>query len=164
MFPKEIEKICHLNFDDLRGNLSVVLEGPMSSNSIALKRSLSNKNVFRGMHYQKSNSPQTKYVEVISGKIIDFVMCMNPLSKDYGKIYSEIITPGTTVRIPGDYAHGFYCMEETLFQYITDGKYSETDEIVISLEHERLAKHNVNVQGMIVSDKDSKGTAYADYF
>ena len=164
MFPKEIEKIAHLNFEDSRGNLSVILEGPLAGNSIALKRSMSNKGVFRGMHYQNSSSPQTKYVEVISGKIVDFVMCMNSLSKNYGQIYSEIITPGITVRIPGDYAHGFYCHEETMFQYITDGKYSEIDEIVISLDGETLRKHNVNDSHMIVSNKDAKGLRYTDYF
>ena len=46
----------------------------------------SKKNVFRGFHFQTKNK-QAKYVNVIKGKILDFVIDLKKF-KTYGKVFS----------------------------------------------------------------------------
>lgn len=164
MFPNEIIQMSHLNFCDDRGELQVVFEGDIVATSIALKRSFSRQGVFRGMHFQKLNAPQVKYIEVLSGSIIDFVVCMDDQKENFGKIYSQKIEPGHTYKIPASYAHGFYAIKDTVFQYITVGAYSASDEISFKLPVEIFAENQIDPNQLIVSQKDKGGADFNDIF
>ena len=48
----------------------------------------SKKNVFRGLHFQKTPYSQSKLVSVQNGKILDFVIDLREGSKTFGESYS----------------------------------------------------------------------------
>ena len=50
-----------------------------------INQSVSDKNVFRGFHFQKKPKEQAKYVWVESGAILDIVINIQPDSPDYKK-------------------------------------------------------------------------------
>ena len=165
MFPLDVS-IHKLNsFSDNRGCLDVIFEQEIS-NQISLKRSISKKNVFRGMHYQKSPSLQKKVIQVISGTVIDILINMDINSEVYGKIYEReiIATNSEVIHIPEHYAHGFIAMTETVFQYITFGKYSSNNEISIKLPESYFSKIEININDLIISEKDINAISYEDYF
>lgn len=162
MFPPDIKKLPHQKFKDDRGNLDIIFENEAITNALALKRSFSIKNVFRGLHYQTQNCPQTKYIEVVSGKILDIVLCMDCNSENFGKVFSEKITPGTTYVIPSTYAHGFFCYEDTVFQYLTLGPYSEKDELVIALDRNHFIDLDLTYESIEMSPKDKNGMSIRD--
>jgi dTDP-4-dehydrorhamnose 3,5-epimerase len=51
----------------------------------------SKKNVFRGFHFQVKNE-QSKYVNVVKGKILDVVIDLRKNSKTFGRIFSIILS------------------------------------------------------------------------
>ena len=55
------------------------------------KFSISKKNVLRGFHFQTKNK-QSKFVNVLKGKILDVVIDLRKKSKTYGKIFKIVVT------------------------------------------------------------------------
>jgi len=108
--------------EDSRGHLEVLYE----NNTTILKRSFSKKGVFRGLHRQAEPFLQEKIIRVVSGSIVDFVV---DVESESFSISSQKITPESDwVLIEGRYAHGFYALEDTVFEYICDGSYNEDAE------------------------------------
>ena len=105
-------------FEDERGWLQVLHE---SENSV-LKRSFSRQGVFRGLHYQPAPHQQTKLIRVIEGRIRDFVVDMNAPTALLRDI--ELAPANGWIRIAPNLAHGFYAIEDTLFEYVCDGGYA----------------------------------------
>ena len=164
MFPEDVEIYSQAKYADHRGDLTLIIDGMAQDLAVTLKRSRSQSNVFRGMHYQSPKNAQKKIIEVIEGEIIDFLIDMRPTSTEFGKLYSVPLEPGHTVIIPEHYSHGFFCKTDTIFQYLTLGKHSEEDEVVIRLEKEQLLSNGIDLNKMIISAKDLKGLAHSVYF
>ena len=133
-------------FNDDRGYLDVLYE----SQHIVLKRSFSKKGVFRGMHIQVAPYLQTKLIRVVDGRIIDFLVDFE--DKENNITWKEITPVDEWVKIAPNYAHGFYAMEDTTFEYICDGEYKETSEISFSIFG--FLEQEVNIKKPLVSDKD----------
>lgn len=132
--------------EDHRGWLEVLYE----SESTVLKRSFSRAGVFRGLHVQGEPSPQVKLIRVVSGAIQDFVVSMTDPDR---VIHQTRLTPEDGwVRIDADYAHGFFAIEDSVFEYVCDGGYDEASEQAFSIA-ERL-RDLLNVDAVILSDKD----------
>jgi len=79
--------------------------------------SCSAKNVFRGFHYiSPVSQPHTsRIMTVTSGRLIDFLVNVDPLSTEYGSIYvSHLSHGGPSLFIPSEptYAHGFLSLED----------------------------------------------------
>lgn len=109
-------------YSDARGWLDVLYEG----SGCVLKRSFSSRGVFRGLHLQLAPHRQTKLVRVVSGRIFDFVA--DPTVAD-PEIHCTAIGPERGwVLIPEHLAHGFYALEDTVFEYVCDGPYAEGHE------------------------------------
>ena len=72
--------------------------------------SYSNKNVIRGLHYQKEY-PQGKLIQVLKGEIFDVAVDINKDSSTYGKWHAEVLSDKNKKQlfIPPGYAHG-YCV------------------------------------------------------
>lgn len=132
--------------EDDRGWLEVLYE----SDTTVLKRSFSRKGVFRGLHVQSAPSPQVKLIRVVSGAIQDFVVSMN----DPGRVIHQtwLRPEDGWVRIDAEYAHGFFALEDTVFEYVCDGGYDEASEQAFSIA-ERLGEL-LNVDAVILSEKD----------
>lgn len=132
--------------EDNRGWLEVLYE----SDTVVLKRSFSRAGVFRGLHVQQAPSAQTKVVRVVSGAIVDVVVSMADPSR---ALKMTTLTPADGwVRIGSDYAHGFYALQDTVFEYVCDGGYDEASEEAFSIADRLPAL--LGVGAVILSDKD----------
>lgn len=132
--------------EDDRGWLEVLHE----SESMVLKRSFSRAGVFRGLHVQRPPSEQTKVIRVVSGAIVDVVVSMNDPDR---ALHTTRLTPDDGwVRIGAEYAHGFYALQDTVFEYVCDGGYDEASEQAFSIADRLPAL--LGVETVILSDKD----------
>ncbi len=113
--------------EDARGWLQVLYE----SNAMVLKRSFSRAGVFRGLHAQMAPSPQVKVIRVVSGRIVDFLVDLNDPARAI--VRKELAPEHGWVRIDANFAHGFYALEDTLFEYVCDGGYDEACEQAFSI-------------------------------
>ena len=139
-------------FSDSRGSMDVLYE----SCSAVLKRSNSKKGVFRGLHKQNAPAEQIKIIRIISGKIIDFVT--DPEDRDEIIWYTELSSEVDWVLIESNLAHGFYALEDVVFEYFCDGAYNESLEEVFRADS--IIKETLGLQPFYLSDKDQKGDSY----
>lgn len=140
-----LDHTAHRREDD-RGWLEVLYE----SETMVLKRSFSRKGVFRGLHVQMAPSAQTKVIRVVSGAIVDVVV---DVSDPALELKTTTLTPADGwVRIGAQYAHGFYALEDSLFEYACDGGYDEASEQAWSIA-DRLPEM-LGLETVILSDKD----------
>ena len=132
--------------EDNRGWLEVLYE----SDAMVLKRSFSRKGVFRGLHVQRAPSAQTKVIRVVEGSIVDVLVSMDDPSR---ALKTMTLTPADGwVRIDAQYAHGFYALQDTVFEYVCDGGYDEASEEAYSIADRLPAL--LGVDTVILSDKD----------
>ena len=118
----------------------------------------SKKNVFRGLHFQKTPYSQSKLVSVQNGKILDFVIDLREGSKTFGESYSINLSSDNNLSlfVPADFAHGYLTLEEnTVVSYKVDNYYSPSHE-----EGIRYNDPSINIQLpvdselLIISEKD----------
>ena len=132
--------------EDNRGWLEILYE----SDTIVLKRSFSKAGVFRGLHVQDAPSRQTKVIRVVSGSILDVVVHMDDPALE---LKCASLTPADGwVRIGPEYGHGFYALEDTVFEYVCDGGYDEASERAFSIVDRLPAL--LGTETVILSDKD----------
>lgn len=111
-----------LRIPDARGHVDILYE---SGNSV-LKRTFSKQGVFRGMHWQAPPAPQVKIFRIVQGHIADFVIDMDDPSRT---IHHSVVGPEDGwVRIAANLAHGFYALDDCVFEYFCDGGYNEAGE------------------------------------
>lgn len=133
-------------WEDSRGWLQVLYE----SDTMVLKRSFSRKGVFRGLHIQTGDTAQVKVIRVVRGRIIDFLVDIDDPARTIHR--QELGPEHDWVRIDAQYAHGFYALEDTVFEYVCDGGYSETNEKAFAIT-DYLARE-LGIADPILSDKD----------
>lgn len=129
-----------------------------------------NKYTLRGLHYQLDPFTQCKYLTVISGKVLDFVVQTNSLKSDFGKIYTFEVDDNHAVIVPRGYAHGILTLEpNTVIQYLVDNKYSPENErsllwhTVPGLYDEIVSRiDDFSEKNLTISEKDQKGHHYQD--
>ena len=116
----------------------------------------SKKNVFRGFHFQVKNK-QSKYVNVVKGKILDVVIDLRKNSKTFGKIFSIILSKKNALGlfIPAGFAHAYYSYDkENVIYYKLDNYYAPKYENGIIYKDPEL---KLNLSKKIkVSKKDKK--------
>lgn len=82
------------NFDN-RGNLRETFNKKnLNKNFIFEYCTTSKKNVLRGFHFQ-SKFKQSKYVNVVKGKILDVVIDLRRNSKTFGKSFKIVLSKKT---------------------------------------------------------------------
>ena len=144
LFP-ELSKQSKKNEDE-RGSLEILYE----SNAMVLKRSFSKKGVFRGLHLQSSPHKQTKLIRVVEGEIIDFII--DPNNEKNQIHWRKIDSKNDWILIAPDFAHGFYALTDTIFEYICDGAYNEESEQSYSITD--FLKKTMGINELILSEKD----------
>ena len=145
----KIKNFTPIEHKDSRGANRIYFED--SNAGICFKESTSKKHVFRGLHIQLPPNSQDKYISVTKGCVVDYVLCLNSMSKEFGKIKKfKITTDDGFYKIPKYCAHGYFAEEESIFSYVCLGKYSEKDELTILMEDDFY-------EGKIVSKKDIAG-------
>lgn len=148
LFPRLTD--APVTLGDARGKVEILYETPQ----VVLKRSTSARGVFRGLHRQVAPHLQHKIIRVIEGRILDFVT--DPDSPDDPIWYSEITPRDDWVHIDARLAHGFYALEDVVFEYFCEGGYNEAAE-----ESWFVAPQVAEMLGgapLQLSDKDQGGT------
>jgi len=133
-------------YEDERGWLEVLYE----SDSMVLKRSFSKAGVFRGLHVQRTPSRQAKVIRVVSGAIVDVIVSMNDPARE---LHTTRLAPEDGwVLIGAECAHGFFALQNTVFEYVCDGGYDEASELAFSITDRLPAL--LGVDAVILSEKD----------
>ncbi len=126
--------------------------------------SMSQKNVLRGLHFQK-DFPQAKLIRAISGEIYDVAVDIRDGSSTFGMWHGEILSNENKKQlyIPEGFAHGFYVRSKTaIIAYKCTDYYHPEDED--GLLWSSLGIDWGNTEPPILSDKDTKYLSFRDYF
>jgi dTDP-4-dehydrorhamnose 3,5-epimerase len=127
--------------------------------------SKSDKDVLRGLHFQKPPFCQGKLIRVIKGSVMDVVVDLRKASKTYGQHYKLILTEENKLMfyIPEGFAHGFLTLEDnTIFSYKCTNFYNKASEGGI-MWNDKTLKINWNIINPIISDKDTKNEKFIDF-
>lgn len=117
--------------------------------------SKSKKNVLRGLHLQTKN-PQSKFVSVLKGKILDVAVDLRKNSKNFGKSYKTVLSAKNckSFYIPKGFAHGFLALEkENIVLYGCDNYRDKNSEVSIKWNDPKL-KINWGIKKPKLSKKD----------
>jgi dTDP-4-dehydrorhamnose 3,5-epimerase len=96
-----------------------------------VNQSISERNVLRGLHYQRAPHAQSKLVRVVSGTIFDVAVDVRPDSPTYARWVGVELTADEhkMMYIPAWCAHGFCVLSEhAQVVYLTSTEYSPESE------------------------------------
>jgi dTDP-4-dehydrorhamnose 3,5-epimerase len=158
-------------FEDERGyfmetyNKEVFNKAGITNQFVQDNQSLSQKNVLRGLHFQKPPFSQAKLISVIKGSVLDVAVDLRKKSKTFGQHYllelSE--TNKRLFYIPEGFAHGFLTLKDnTIFSYKCSNNYNKDSEDAIFWNDE-LLDINWEVENPILSEKDKKAQSFNNY-
>jgi len=127
--------------------------------------SKSQKNVLRGLHFQRYPFAQGKLVKVVKGGVLDVAVDIRKDSPTYGKWFSHELNEDnkTMLWIPPGFAHGFLTLrDDTIFQYKCTNYYDKASEGSIRWNDPDI---NIlwNVENPIVSEKDQQAPFLKDF-
>ena len=120
--------------------------------------SRSQKNVLRGLHFQKEN-PQGKLVRVVRGEVFDVAVDIRKDSSTYGKWVGVILSEDNKSQlwIPPGLAHGFLVLSDIAdFEYKCTNYYDPNSERCL-LWNDPTVNINWPISTPILSDKDRLG-------
>lgn len=130
----------------------------MSLNFVQDNHSQSQKNVLRGLHFQKEN-PQGKLVRVVRGEVFDVAVDIRKDSSTYGKWVGVILSEDNKSQlwIPPGLAHGFLVMSDIAdFEYKCTNYYDPNSERCL-LWNDPTVNINWPISTPILSEKDKLG-------
>ena len=121
--PTELPEVVEITpkvFPDERGSFSEIFKasdfaGHAVPNTFKqMNRSISKKDVLRGLHYQKNPMAQGKLLSVMAGTIFDVAVDIRVGSPTYGKWISRELSAEkkNMLYVPAGYAHGFCVMSD----------------------------------------------------
>ena len=136
----------------------------LPSHFVQENRSFSVKNTVRGLHFQVPPHGQGKLVQVLHGRALDVVVDIRKNSPSFGKSYSILLSHEEIVQmyVPLGFAHGFYAIEDTIFNYKCTSFYEPSAERSIQWNDPDL---NIEwgIEHPILSPKDFKGINFNDF-
>jgi len=160
-FIKDLILITPNVFTDDRGyfmesyNLKK-LEKVIKTEFVQDNESLSQKNVLRGLHFQKPPNAQAKLIRVVQGSILDVAVDLRKDSETYGKHFTHILSDKNKKQlyIPVGFAHGLLCLEKnTILNYKCSAYYDASSEDSILWNDSEL---NIDwgIDNPILAEKD----------
>ena len=155
---KDLLIVKQKNNSDKRGNLRETFNDKILKKKFIFEYcTTSKKNVFRGFHFQIKNK-QSKYVNVVKGKILDVGIDLRKNSKTFGEVFSIILSKKNAIGlyIPAGFAHAYYSYDkENIIYYKLDNYYNPKYESGIIYNDP-----SINIKWpkkkMIISQKDKK--------
>ena len=117
----------------------------------------SKKNAVRGFHFQ-SKFKQAKYVNVVKGKILDYVIDLRKNSKTFGKTFKIVLSSKNCLGllIPAGFAHAYYSYEKlNIIYYKLTNYYKPQFEDGI-IYNDKDLKIKWGIKNPILSAKDKK--------
>lgn len=122
--------------------------------------SRSQKNVIRGLHFQRSPHRQGKLVRCISGTVWDVAVDLRRNSSTYGKWYGIELSDEnkTMLYLPPGFAHGFAVLSETAeFVYKVTAEYAPESDGGIAWNDPTLGiQWPIAPEDALVSEKDNQ--------
>jgi dTDP-4-dehydrorhamnose 3,5-epimerase len=90
----------------------------------------SKKGVLRGLHFQRGDFAQKKFVICLSGKIEDIAIDLRPDSDTKGKLFRTTLIGmhNTGVIVPEGFAHAIFAHEESTIVNVCDKPYHPGEE------------------------------------
>ena len=114
--------------------------------------------VIRGLHYQLEPFAQTKFIRVLSGKILDVVVDLRRGSLSFGKVFSQELSAENHLQllVPKGFAHGYSVLSKSAeVFYKCDEFYSKENEAGLAYNDPYLKiDWNIEAGKEIISDKD----------
>jgi len=152
------------NFDN-RGSLRETFKDKTLKKKFVFEYcTTSKKNVLRGFHFQ-TKFKQSKYVNVIKGKILDVVIDLRKKSKTFGEVFKIILSRENCLGlyIPAGFAHAYFSYEkENIIYYKLDNYYAPNFESGIIYNDSSL-KIKWPRKKIIVSNKDRKLLTFKEF-
>lgn len=127
--------------------------------------SKSQKNVLRGLHFQKPPFTQGKLVRVIKGTVLDVAVDLRKNSPTYGQYNIVKLTEENKLMywVPPGFAHGFVTLEDnTIFTYKCTNIYNKASEGSI-LWNDPDIGIDWGIENPILSEKDETGSLFKDF-
>ena len=124
----------------------------------------SKKDVLRGFHFQYK-SKQSKYVNVLKGKILDVVIDLRKKSKTFGKVFKIILSKENALGlfIPSGFAHAYYSIDnQNIIYYKLDNYYAPKYESGI-VYNDPVIKIKWPKKKFLVSKKDKKLLTFKEF-
>lgn len=128
-------------------------------------QSFSQKNVVRGLHFQKPPFTQAKLVSVIQGAVLDVAVDLRKGSPTYGQYVSAVLTGENhhQLFVPEGFAHGFSVLEDnTIFSYKCSNLYNKASEGSVRFDDPDI-HIEWGVENPILSEKDTQGPWLKDF-
>ena len=118
--------------------------------------SFSSKGTLRGLHFQNPPYSQAKLVRVITGKVLDIAVDIRQGSPTYGQHASIVLDSKkhNIAFVPKGFAHGFYAIEDAIFQYKCTNFYNKESEGGLFWNDETLKINWQTNNSPIISEKD----------
>ncbi len=151
-------------FGDKRGyffesfNLELFKKVDSTVTFVQDNESFSAKGVLRGLHFQKPPYTQAKLVRVVKGKVLDVAVDLRKNSATYGQYASVLLDANlhNMAYVPEGFAHGFYTIEDAIFQYKCSNYYHKESEGGIIWNDSQLAiDWQLDRNEPLISEKDS---------
>ena len=163
---KGLKIIQQKKFGDSRGNLRETFRKKIIKwdSLIFDYATTSKKNVLRGFHFN-SKFPQAKFVTVLKGKILDYVIDLRKKSHTFGKSFSIILSDNNckSLYIPKGFAHAYYSFSKlNIIYYKLSNYYHPEYEDGVLWDDESL-KIKWPTKNPIVSKKDKKLRSFLDF-
>ncbi len=162
---KNLVIVKQKNNTDNRGTLREIFNNKILKKKFVFEYcTTSKKNVLRGFHFQ-TRFKQSKYVNVIKGKILDVVIDLRKNSKTFGKIFKIILSQKNALSlfVPAGFAHAYYSIEkENVIYYKLDNYYSPKFEDGIAY-NDKYLKINWPKSKIITSKKDKKLLSFEEF-
>lgn len=153
---KDLLIVKQKNNSDKRGNLRETYNFKILKKKFVFEYCTTSKNnVLRGFHFQ-SKLKQSKYVNVVKGKILDVVIDLRKKSKTFGKTFQIVLSKKNSLGlfIPAGFAHAYFSYEkENIIYYKLDNYYAPKYESGIIYNDKNL-KIKWPKKKMIISKKD----------
>jgi len=164
--------VNHKTFGDHRGNfcqivLDMKLDTRLDKDWVQINTSISvDPYTVRGLHFQDEPFAQAKYMKVIHGKIINFVVCIDKNRPDYGEKYFFDLNKDQAVMVPRGFANGLTTLEpNTVIQYLVDNPYEPKHEHSLLYSSIDVFDELVSsfTDNPIISEKDADGILWENF-
>lgn len=128
--------------------------------------SCSRRGVVRGIHYQWQE-PMGKLVRVVNGSILDFAVDLRANSPTFGQYHFEHLSMANNLQfwVPPGFGHAFIALEDnTHVTYKCSSVFnSAADGAINPLDPDLNIHWPMDIQEMILSDKDRAAQSFQDY-
>lgn len=167
---KDLQLLSPKVFNDTRGyfmesyNHKICFE-KLHTDFVQDNESLSQKDVLRGLHFQKPPYAQAKLVRVIRGSVLDVAVDLRKLSPTYGQHFKTILSAENKKQlfIPAGFAHGFLCLENnTIFAYKCSQYYDAASEDLIVWNDADLGI-DWGIKNPLVSERDEEARSFKSF-